>query len=125
MLWDYLDRLVEQHSRQEVQGINARRAAQRRQVKRLRASGHWQTVLNVARSLPQPFTLNDLSVACWHHDRAFFGMKGHEHFPDNHKIHTFLYGKRGLVYNGLLLRVEEGLFRVPGERPPTEVPTPP
>jgi hypothetical protein len=117
MLWDYLGRLVEEHTREEVRARNERRAAQRRHLKKMRASGHWQTVLKVARQLRQPFTLNDLSVACWEHDHEFFGMKGYPQHPDNHKIHTFLYGKRGLIHNGLLLRVEEGLFRVPGEEP--------
>jgi hypothetical protein len=117
MLWDHLDRLVQEHSREEVQAMNERRAARQRHLKKLRASGHWQTVLRVARALRQPFTLNDLSVACWRHDPEFFGMKGYTQHPDNHKIHTFLYGKRGLIFNGLLVRVDEGLFRVPGEGP--------
>ena len=63
--------------------------------------------------LKLPFRLNDLSVACWRHDPEFFGMKGYPHFPDNHKIHTFLYGKRGLIARRLIHRVSEGLFEVP------------
>ena len=37
--------------------------ARRATIKRLRASGHWLTLLRVARTVPQPFTLNDISVA--------------------------------------------------------------
>ena len=39
-------------------------------------------------------------------------MEGYKHHPDNHKIHSFLYGKRGLIARRLIDRVSEGLFRV-------------
>ena len=91
------------------------REAQRRKYNAVLATGRAAAVLAVARGIRRPFRLNDLSVACWRHDPEFFGMKGYPRHPDNHKIHTFLYGKRGLVHCGLLLRVEEGLFRVPAE----------
>ena len=45
-------------------------------------------------------------------------MKGYLHFPDNHKIHTFLYGKRGLIARRLIDRVGEGLFRAPPDPRP-------
>src|SRR5947209_3943685 len=85
---------------------------QHRKYRELLATGKGPVVLAVARSLRQPFTLNDLSVACWRRDPAFFGMKGYQQYPDNHKIHSFLYGKRGLIARRLLDRVSEGLFRV-------------
>jgi hypothetical protein len=77
------------------------------------ASGKAAVVLAVARTLDQPFRLNDLSVACHRHDPDYFGMEGYRHHPDNHKIHSFLYGRRGLIRKGFLERVAEGLFRVP------------
>lgn len=77
------------------------------------ASGKAAVVMAVARGLPQPFRLNDLSVACHRHDPDYFGMDGYRHHPDNHKIHSFLYGRRGLIRRGHLERVAEGLFRVP------------
>jgi hypothetical protein len=80
--------------------------------KRLRASGHWLTLLRVARTIPQPFTLNDISVAVWRECPEFFGMKGYP-YPDNHKVHYILYGDRGLIAKGMILRVSQGLFRVP------------
>src|SRR5215831_15556664 len=88
--------------------------ARRRTIKRLRASGHWLTLLRVARTIPQPFTLNDISVAVWRNCPEFFGMKGYP-YPDNHKVHYILYGDRGLIAKGLIHRVSEGLFRVPDE----------
>jgi hypothetical protein len=66
----------------------------------------------VARELPQPFTLNDVSVAVWRVCPEFFGMRGYP-FPDNHKVHYILYGTRGLIAKGLIQRVRQGLFRVP------------
>jgi hypothetical protein len=84
----------------------------RRTIKRLRARGHWLTLLRVARTIPQPFTLNDISVAVWKACPEFFGMKGYP-YPDNHKVHYILYGDRGLIAKGLIHRVSEGLFCVP------------
>jgi hypothetical protein len=81
-------------------------------IKRLRASGHWVTLMQAARTIPQPFTLNDISVAVWKACPEFFGMKGYP-YPDNHKVHYILYGDRGLIAKGMILRVGEGLFRVP------------
>jgi hypothetical protein len=86
--------------------------ARRTTIKRLRASGHWLTLLRVARTIPQPFTLNDISVAVWQACPGFFGMKGYP-YPDNHKVHYILYGERGLIAKGLVLRVSQGLFQVP------------
>jgi hypothetical protein len=108
-LWDYaeagtnkeeaLARLDKEQSRQST-------------FKRLRASGHWLTLLRVARTIPQPFTLNDISVAVWKACPEFFGMKGYP-YPDNHKVHYILYGDRGLIAKGLVQRVQQGLFRLP------------
>ena len=89
------------------------RGAQGRKYDALLATGKAAVVLAVARTLAQPFRLNDLSVACHRRDPAFFGMEGYKHHPDNHKIHSFLYGRRGLVRRGHLERVDEGVFRAP------------
>jgi hypothetical protein len=91
-----------------------RDSTRRARIKRLRASGHWLTLLRVARTIAQPFTLNDISVAVWRACPEFFGMKGYP-YPDNHKVHYILYGDRGLIAKGMILRVQQGLFRVPDE----------
>jgi hypothetical protein len=110
-LWDY----AEERSRQEQYVEQAdKEAARRSAIKRLRASGHWLTLLRVARTIPQPFTLNDISVAVWKACPEFFGMKGYP-YPDNHKVHYILYGDRGLIAKGMIQRVQQGLFRVPEE----------
>ena len=110
-LWDY----VEASRNKEASRERAdKEAARRKALKQLRASGHWLTLLQVARTIPQPFTLNDISVAVWKACPEFFGMKGYP-YPDNHKVHYILYGDRGLIAKGMIHRVQQGLFRVPNE----------
>src|SRR5215470_15649279 len=108
-LWDYVKGGA---TRQEYQAHENKERARKATIKRLRASGHWLTLLRVARTIPQPFTLNDISVAVWQACPEFFGMKGYP-YPDNHKVHYILYGDRGLIAKGLLQRVQTGLFRIP------------
>jgi hypothetical protein len=113
-LWDYQERSGDRERAEKD-------AVRKRTIKRLRAGGHWLTLLRVARTIPQPFTLNDISVAVWKADPAFFGMKGYP-YPDNHKVHYILYGDRGLIAKGLIQRVEQGLFRVPEGVDPDRLP---
>jgi hypothetical protein len=107
-LWDYQE---EAQNHEEYLEQADKERARRQTVQRLRASGHWLTLLRVARTIPQPFTLNDVSVAVWRTAPDFFGMKGYP-YPDNHKVHYILYGRRGLIAKGIIQRVSEGLFRV-------------
>ena len=108
-LWDRVEAVESDEAFREKL---AKADVRQQTIKRLRGSGHWLTLLRVARTIPQPFTLNDISVAVWKACPDFFGMKGYP-YPDNHKVHFILYGQRGLVAKGLLRRVQEGLFRVP------------
>jgi hypothetical protein len=101
----------------ELNLVHELRETQHRKYEAILATGKAAVVLAVARTLPQPFRLNDLSVACHKHDPDFFGMEGYKHHPDNHKIHSFLYGRRGLIRRGHLERIDEGLFRVPPPDP--------
>ena len=108
-LWDH----VEENARAAGDRADKQRA-RRQALKKLRASGHWLTLLRAARTIPQPFTLNDISVAVWRACPEFFGMKGYP-YPDNHKVHYILYGEKGLIAKGLILRVRQGLFQLPDE----------
>src|SRR5262245_2581734 len=110
-LWDSVEQGVSKEEYQESQG---KEQSRRQTLKRLRAGGHWLTLLRVARTIPQPFSLNDISVAVWKACPDFFGMRGYP-YPDNHKVHYILYGGRGLIAKGLIHRVSEGLFRVPDD----------
>src|SRR3954470_18543479 len=104
-LWDFA----------EEPGRKAERDRTRRKsIQKLRSSGHWLMLLRVARTIPQPFTLNDISVAVWKACPEFFGMKGYP-YPDNHKVHYILYGEKGLIAKGFIQRVSVGLFQVPDE----------
>jgi hypothetical protein len=108
-LWDFVE---EQQQGTEQADKEDREQSRRQTFKRLRASGHWLTLLRVARSIPQPFTLNDISVAVWKACPDFFGMRGYP-YPDNHKVHYILYGTRGLIAKGLVHRIRQGLFQLP------------
>jgi hypothetical protein len=108
-LWDYA--AERQHAPGEKEQFD-RDQSRRRSITRLRSSGHWLTLLRVARTIPQPFTLNDISVAVWRAHPEVFGMRGYPH-PDNHKVHYILYGSRGLIAKGILKRVREGVFCLP------------
>jgi hypothetical protein len=105
-LWDYAEDVRGEEERSDMEH------SRKETFKRLRASGHWLTLLRVARSIPQPFTLNDISVAVWKACPEFFGMRGYP-YPDNHKVHYILYGTRGLIAKGIIQRVRQGLFRIP------------
>lgn len=115
-LWDYADAASAPDPEEEQQHAERadRERSRRKTFKKLRASGHWLTLLRVARSIPQPFTLNDISVAVWKVCPEFFGMKGYP-YPDNHKVHYILYGTRGLIAKGIIQRVRQGLFRIPDD----------
>jgi hypothetical protein len=116
-LWDYLEAAeaaAAAEGRQALLDQEDRDRTRRATIKKLRASGHWLTLLRVARTIAQPFTLNDISVAVWRACPDFFGMKGYP-YPDNHKVHYILYGDRGLIAKGLIRRVRQGLFCVPDE----------
>ena len=115
-LWDYSEeeKAPDPEEERELADRADRERSRRQTFKKLRASGHWLTLLRVARSIPQPFTLNDISVAVWKVCPEFFGMRGYP-YPDNHKVHYILYGTRGLVAKGIIHRVRQGLFRIPDD----------
>jgi hypothetical protein len=115
-LWDYAEEESTPNPDEERERADRadRERSRRETFKKLRASGHWLTLLRVARSIPQPFTLNDISVAVWKVCPEFFGMRGYP-YPDNHKVHYILYGTRGLIAKGIIHRVRQGLFRVPDD----------
>ena len=116
-LWDFAEAV---ENRAALQDREDRERTRKETIKKLRASGHWLTLLRVARTIPQPFTLNDISVAVWRACPDFFGMKGYP-YPDNHKVHYILYGDRGLIAKGMIRRVSQGLFCVPEEVDPEQL----
>ena len=97
-LWEHQEAV---ESKPDAVAQAERQRTKRATIKKLRASGHWLLLLRVARTIPQPFTLNDISVAVWRAHPEFFGMKGYP-YPDNHKVHYILYGTRGLIAKGIV-----------------------
>jgi hypothetical protein len=107
-LWECLD---DGKSKEESLEQADKEQSRRRAYKRLSTGGHWLALLRVARGIPQPFTLNDVSVAVWKAHPEAFGMNGYP-YPDNHKVHYILYGAHGLIAKGIIQRVRQGIFRV-------------
>jgi hypothetical protein len=63
-------------------------------------SGAWKLVA-VASTLPQPFTLSDLVLACWRGWPDDFGLAGAERASaSDSRVRACLYGARGLVATG-------------------------
>jgi len=63
------------------------------------------------------FTLEDLLVAAWQHDRTAWGLRGYEtQFPDLEKIHREVdsrgksSGSRGLINDGYLTKVDQRIY---------------
>jgi hypothetical protein len=61
-------------------------------------------VLEAARLLRQPFSLSELVVLCWQQAPALFSLDGYEEYPDPQPVRCVLYGRRGLVARGELVR---------------------
>ena len=62
-----------------------------------------QRLLEVARALPQPFTVEALVVAAWVAYPHVFGLRGWAgQYPSDNTVKTYLYGRRGLIGRGFL-----------------------
>jgi hypothetical protein len=72
-------------------------------------------LLEVAATLEQPFSAEDLVVAAWRAHPAQFGLRGFEQVSaDNNKVLAFLMGRNRGMVNGqhLLEQVGKKLYRV-------------
>lgn len=59
------------------------------------------------------FTLSELAVKAWKAFPRHFGLPGFQaEHPDVRKVACLVYGERGLLRQGLLVRVEGGRFRL-------------
>ena len=74
-------------------------------------SPSFAAVLEAARRLPQPFSLSELVVMTWRGDQEGFSLTGFTQFPSEQKVRCTLWGPRGLVTRGYLVR-DGKLFRV-------------
>ena len=60
------------------------------------------------------FTLEDLAAACFHEWPRVFALKGYSAYPDARKVSNQLFGYRGLVAQGHLIR-KDRLYSVSEE----------
>ena len=117
-LWDYTQEDNDSQAAEKERERADRQETRRRTIKRLRGSGHWLTLLRVARSIPQPFTLNDISVAVWKACPEFFGMRGYpygsaEHYPDTPEYRRYLERYNTRVVTSPVPSLERESFRLP------------
>ena len=66
-------------------------------------------ILDVAKSLPQPFRTEDLVVACWRTYPERFCLQGHAEHPDSNKV---LCKLPELHRRGLLRSVDARMYEV-------------
>lgn len=70
-------------------------------------------ILRAAESLPHSFTISQLVVAVWEHDKQRFGLSGYEDkYPDSCKVFPYLCGQRGLVGVGVMRRLADGRYQL-------------
>jgi len=69
-----------------------------------------------ASELPQPFTFAELLLRSWHHCSEAFGLEdGKLVHPDARKLQNILYGFRGLIGTGYIVRDGEKFRSVPAD----------
>lgn len=78
------------------------------------ADSRFVLILEVAVTLKQPFTHEDLVVACWKHYPSQFSMAEYP-YPDNNKISALIYGCRGLLGCGALEKIGPKVYRITEE----------
>ena len=93
--------------RRDWEAVNPTLAALARAPRPVRAAGvagcAAQRLLEVARALPQPFTIEELVVAAWRAYPHVFGLRGWAgQYPSDNTVKTYLYGRRGLISRGFL-----------------------
>ena len=72
-----------------------------------------EKIILAAGEAPQPFSVEQLTVAVWENDPHLFGLKGFEKvYPNNHAVLSALSGKKGLVSRGYLDRVGKGSYQI-------------
>lgn len=78
----------------------------------------WLKVLQAASQLDRKgFPIQALIVAAWLSDREAFGLPGYRRtYPDSNHVTTYLYGRRGLIATGYLVKQKFGsLYRLTEE----------
>ncbi len=70
-------------------------------------------LLEAARTWDGPFNLSTLVLTAWEMFPDDFGLPGAEkQYPSDNKVRYLLYGSKGLIARGLIVKCEGGLMRV-------------
>lgn len=59
-----------------------------------------------------PATHTEIVIAAWQKNRRVLGLKGAFGYPDSNKVSAALYGKRGLIAKGHVLRHGKTKFKL-------------
>lgn len=73
-----------------------------------------RAVLAAARAIGGPFTLEALAVRAWADCPHLFCLAGYPH-PDASKVRCVLFGAKGLIRTGLIVRRGDGLLEAAPE----------
>jgi hypothetical protein len=75
----------------------------------MKANGQCAALALVARTLREPFTMEELTLAAWEAYPMLFGLPGHEMaYPSDHRVSSSVFATRGPLRRGLLRKVEGG-----------------
>ena len=79
----------------------------------IRSKTGFSVILEAAAQLGSRFTLQELIVAAWKLSPSLFGLRGFESdYPDSKRVEVNIWGMRGMVRVGLLVRLNDGRFSV-------------
>jgi hypothetical protein len=84
-----------------------------------------ELIVEVARTLPQPFTPQDLVVACWQAHPDAFGLAGYvDQYPSAARVYSKLHGSSGVIARGDIVQLHFGSLFVRGAFEPNPEPVP-
>ena len=68
-----------------------------------------EIVVEAARTIPTPFSIGSLTIACWLLNPDKFGLQPYPKvYPDSTPVRVALFGKTGLIAKGIIRKVEGG-----------------
>lgn len=71
-----------------------------------------EIAIDVAKDLPQPFSVEQLTVACFQAAPRRFCLEGFPELPNNNTVVALLSGRNGPVKTGYFVRTSPGHYAV-------------
>jgi hypothetical protein len=79
----------------------------------LKSESGADAILRAMRCEVHPLAKSGLVVVAWKAAPKLFGLAAYEDlYPDSNKVLSYIYGRRGLIARGKVVRVEGGRFQV-------------